>query len=100
MFCHAGLEDLQDVIKDPVISRRCKVLLKDRSEKLQVQQKLHAMLLRNQRLQEQLNINEKTAKQKLKLNKTQISNNLRLTAIRIESMEENIVRKGCPGITL
>ena len=58
------------------------------------------MILRNQKLQLSLEPRQKVAKQKLELNKTQLKNNLRLTAIRVQSMEENIIRKGCPGITL
>ena len=42
-LCHAGLETIKDIITDPVISRRCKGLLQERSEKLQVQQKLNSM---------------------------------------------------------
>ncbi len=98
--CHAGLEISRDIIKDPVISRRCKALLRERQEKIEVRQKLNAMLLRNSRLIKQLNTQQKITKQRLKLNHTQIKNNLRLTGLKIKSMEENIIRKGCPGITL
>ena len=98
--CFAGLENIKDVITDPVISRRCKALLKSRSEKISTRQRLNAMLLRNNKLVESAKPAQKSVKQRLKLNETQIKNNLRLTTLRIQSMEENIVRKGCPGITL
>lgn len=97
---YAGLDDLKDIIRDPVISRRCKSLLTDRSKKIRIQQKLNSMLLRNQKLQDQLKPQQKVAKQRLVLNRTQLKNNLKLTQIRIQSMEESIIRKGCPGITL
>lgn len=89
-----------DIITDPVISRRCKSLLKERRKKIRIRQRLNAMILRNEKLQRSLRPTQNVAKQKLQLNKTQLRNNLRLTAIRVQSMEENIIRKGCPGITL
>jgi hypothetical protein len=97
---YSALEDLKDIIKDPVISRRCKALLSERSKKIRVQQRLNSMILRNKKLQDQLKPQQKVALQKLNLNKTQLKNNLRLTQIRVQAMEESIVRKGCPGITL
>lgn len=100
LSAHASLEELKDIIKDPVISRRCKALLTERSKKIRVQQRLNSMILRNRRLQDQLKPQQQVARQKLSLNKTQLRNNLRLTQIRIQAMEESIVRKGCPGITL
>ena len=93
-------EKVGDLISDPIISLRCKNLLMDRSQKILVQQKLSAMILRNEKLTASLKSNQQVLKHKLELNKTQLSNNLRLTKIRIKSMEENIIRKGCPGITL
>lgn len=93
-------EKVGDLISDPIISLRCKNLLRDRSQKILVQQKLSAMILRNEKLTTSLKPNQQVLKHKLELNKTQLSNNLRLTKIRIKSMEEDIIRKGCPGITL
>jgi hypothetical protein len=98
--CNAAINEIRDVITDPVISRRCKLLLKERQKKIRIRQRLNAMILRNQKLQQTLETKQKVAKHKLELNKTQLKNNLRLTAIRVQSMEEDIIRKGCPGITL
>ncbi len=98
--CNAQPVQIKDVIRDPVVSRRCKTLLKRRSEKIRVQQKLNALILRNNKAQEELKESQQVAKQKLTLNKTQLKNDLKLVKFRIKSMEENIVRQGCPGITL
>lgn len=91
---------VKDIINDPVISRRCKALLRDRNDKIKVKQRLNTMFLRSERLEGQLRPSQQQAKHRLKLNQTQIKNNIKLTNIRIKSMEENIIRKGCPGITL
>jgi len=94
------LSNVQDIIKDPIISRRCKGLLKQRSEKISIKQKLNSMLLRNQKLLRKAKPSQKNVKKRLDIHKTLLKNDLRLTTLRIKSMEENIVRKGCPGITL
>jgi hypothetical protein len=96
----SDLTELNDIIRDPAISRRCKALLKERSEKIIVQQKLTAMIMRNKKLQNKAKKNQEVVLNKLALLETRLNNNLRLTRMRVTSMEENLVRKGCPGITL
>ncbi len=93
-------QEIKDIIRDPIVSRRCKNLLKERKEKIQVKQRLHSLLLRNGELQKKLKPTQKITKIRLDLNKVQISNNLRLSTIKVKAMEETIVRRGCPGITL
>ena len=96
----AQLTSIKSIITDPAISRRCKAMLKHRAEKIQIQQKLNALIMRNEKLQRRAKSNQKVVKQELKLNHTRLENNLRLTKFRIKSMEEDIIRKGCPGITI
>jgi hypothetical protein len=91
---------VKDIIRDPAISLRCKALIKDRNGKIRIKQKLNALLQRNKKLSKQVPGNKKTLKMKLDITKTELSNYLRLTKLRIRAMEENIVRKGCPGISL
>ncbi len=93
-------DTIQGLIKDPVISRRCKSLLKERTKKMKIKQRLSAMMLRNDKLSNQLKPTQKTLSQRLKIHQTRLSNNFRLTELRIKSMEEDIIRKGCPGITI
>lgn len=89
-----------DIIKDPAISRRCKALLQERSDKIIVQQKLTALIMRNQKMQNKTLDKQEVVLSKLEQLDVRLKNNLKLTKIRIVNMEENIVRKGCPGITL
>lgn len=91
---------VRDIITDPMLSKRCKSLLKDRKDKMLVRQRLHTLLLRNQELQGQLKESQKTTANRLELNKIQIQNNLRLAEMKVKAMEERIVRRGCPGATL
>lgn len=91
---------VRDVIRDPAISKRCKSLIEARNEKIRTHQKLNALLKRSQKLERTVKKNQMTAKQRVDITKTEIYNYIRLTKLRIKTMEENIVRKGCPGISL
>ncbi len=91
---------LQDAITRPSLSLRCKELHKDRSEKIKVQQKLNTLLLRNRELIKKSPKARESLHARLKANQIRVKNELHLTNLQIEAMEENIVRTGCPGISL
>ena len=90
----------REIITDPVLSRRCKELIKERKEKIDIKSKLNSLYLRNEILQKRTKPNQESVRQRLEINQTQIKNNLRLTTLKVNSMEENIIRKGCPGINI
>jgi hypothetical protein len=99
--CFAQEEELlQDAITKPALSLRCKELLRERGEKVKVQQRLNALLQRNQDLIKKSPRAKDTLHARLKSTEVKIKNELYLTNLNIESMEENIVRSGCPGIAL
>lgn len=91
---------VRDIIRDPSVSKRCKALIEARNEKIRTHQRLNALLNRSKKLSKIVKNNQATAKNRIKITKTEIQNNIRLTKFRIKTMEENIVRKGCPGISL
>jgi hypothetical protein len=91
---------MQDAITKPSLSLRCKELLNDRSEKVVVQQRLNALLQRNQDLIKKSPKARTTMHSRLLSNQVRIKNELHITALNIETMEENVVRSGCPGISL
>jgi hypothetical protein len=88
------------VITDPSISRRCEVLTETRNEKILHKQKLLALIERNKHLQKITPENKLTVKRKLEVNLGHLEHELSLALTQIQYQEENIVRKGCPGITL
>lgn len=88
------------VITDPSISRRCEILTEGRKEKLSNKQRILAMIERNKRLQKITPENKITLKRKLEINLGHLEHELTLVLTQIQFHEENIVRKGCPGITL
>lgn len=91
---------MQDAITKPSLSLRCKELHKERSDKIKVQQRLNALLQRNQDLIKKSPRARESMHARLKSNQLRIKNELHLTNLQIEAMEENIVRSGCPGLAL
>ena len=91
---------MQDAITKPALSLRCKELFKERSEKISIQQRLNALLQRNQSLLKKTPENRNTLLARLKSNQVRVKNELHLANLQIESMEENIIRSGCPGLSL
>lgn len=91
---------MQDAITKPALSLRCKELLRERAEKVKVQQRLNALLQRNQDLIKKSPKAKPSMHNRLMANQVKVKNELHLTNLNIETMEENIVRSGCPGISL
>lgn len=100
LYAYTQSVPLNDLIRDPIVSRRCKALLRERDNKIKVQQRLNSLIIRNQKLQKELKKTQKLTRKRLELNEIQLRNNFRLTKMRVKSMEEDIIRKGCPGITI
>ena len=88
------------VITDPSISRRCELLTEKRAEKISNKQRILALIERNKHLQKITPENKLTIKKKLEVNLGHLEHELILTQTQIQYQEENIVRKGCPGISL
>ena len=91
---------MQDAITKPVLSLRCKELFKDRADKIKMQQRLNALLQRNEDLIKKSPSAKQTLHARMKATQIRIKNELYLTNLQIETMEENIVRSGCPGLSL
>jgi hypothetical protein len=95
-----GQDYKRTVINDPSISRRCELLTENRKEKIAHKQRILAMIERNRHLQSITPENKVTIKKKLETNLGHLEHELTLTQTQIQFHEENIVRKGCPGISL
>lgn len=91
---------MQDAITRPVLSLRCKELFKERADKIKVQQRLNALLQRNEELIKKSPKAKQTLHGRLESNRVKVRNELYLVTLQIETMEENIVRSGCPGLSL
>lgn len=91
---------MQDAITKPVLSLRCRELFKERADKIKIQQRLNGLLQRNEDLIRKSPKAKDTLHGRLKANQVKVKNELHLTNLQIETMEENIVRSGCPGLSL
>lgn len=88
------------IITDPSISRRCEALLKKRGDKIEIKQRLSALIVRNRKLQSLTPTNKETIKRRLQANFSRLEKEYEMSLIRIQKTEESIVRQGCPGVTL
>jgi hypothetical protein len=91
---------MQDAITKPALSLRCKELFNDRSDKIKIQQRLNGLLQRNQDLIKKSPKAKETIRARLDSSRVKIKNELYLTNLQIQTMEENIVRSGCPGLSI
>lgn len=88
------------VINDPGVARRCEILTDNRAQKLIHKHRILALIERNKHLQKVTPENKASVKKKLERNLGHLEHELVLTQEQIQFQEENIVRKGCPGISL
>lgn len=100
VFAQTGESLMQDAITKPALSTRCKELFKERAHKIKMQQRLNALLQRNKDMIRKTPKNKGTIHTRLKSTDIKLKNELQLTTMSIESQEENIVRSGCPGLSL
>jgi cell fate (sporulation/competence/biofilm development) regulator YmcA (YheA/YmcA/DUF963 family) len=100
LIATAQAQLINDTIKDPAISARCRELLQERNDKVQITQRMKALLDKNNKLLKKIPEEKKTAKMTLDLTKTQLTNEIQLSQLKINRMEEDIVRQGCPGVSL
>jgi len=89
-----------NVITDPSISARCKHLSRKRNKKLKIKQKLMGLLNRNKRLRKITPKKKYYLKNKLITLNSELRHELDLIRFKIESIEENIIRKGCPALVI
>jgi len=98
---YTGSKNIQEaIITDPSISRRCENLVDNRKKKVKHRQRLTYLNERNKKLQKMTPKAKISIRNKLIENRKSISKELRLTNLRIQDIEESIIRRGCPGISL
>jgi hypothetical protein len=88
------------IITDPAISKRCYQMIEKRQEKITIKQKVRALIERNRYLQKMTPQNKKNAKDRLLINMRNLENEQKLIDFKIQNLEEEVIRKGCPGINL
>ncbi len=90
----------ETIITDPSISKTCEVLITKRKNKIKHRQRLSALAQRNQKLQGLTPIEKESVRKKLVSNLQSIKKEIILTNLKVRHVEEDIIRRGCPGIKL
>ncbi|MBF0297138.1 MAG: hypothetical protein HQK51_00325 [Oligoflexia bacterium] len=90
----------EDVIINPKISSRCDELIKTRDNRIMLKQKAVSLSQRIEKLKQQVPINKKTLVKKLEYISNRVSQQIQLMNLQAKNLEEDIVRRGCPGISL
>jgi len=92
--------NVTNYITDPSLSQRCKELLKDREDKLQLKQKTKALIKRNKDARRRLGDKRPSTMSNLKHNYNKLLQEERLLLLKTQNLEENIIRSGCPGVSI
>jgi hypothetical protein len=98
--CEAAMEEnyQQNIIDDPKSGRRCDALLEKRLERIELKQRLKALIVRNKKLTAITPPEKKSLLLKLSTTHARLKREIKLSEIKIENMDEQLIRKGCPGI--
>ncbi|MFZ8933605.1 MAG: hypothetical protein ACO20H_04665 [Bacteriovoracaceae bacterium] len=90
----------RSIIEDPSFSTKCAVLLDERTKKIDLKNRILGLIDRNRRLRKITPGEKQSIVNKLETNFTELRRELYLTRQKILNSDEEIVRKGCPGITI
>ena len=90
----------ETIITDPSITKKCEILTTDRRKKVRHRQRLIALAKRNQKLQSRTPAEKESVRKKLITNLQSIKREIILTNLEVRHTEEDIIRRGCPGIKL
>ncbi|MBF0206666.1 MAG: hypothetical protein HQK53_07230 [Oligoflexia bacterium] len=97
---NAGMLSNGDQMINPAISTRCRELLKYREERIRLRQKAQFLSRRIQRLQNEAPERRVYYKKKMDFIAIEVSHELHILNFQIQVIEEDIVKKGCPGIKI
>ncbi|RLA61373.1 MAG: hypothetical protein DRQ88_06630 [Epsilonproteobacteria bacterium] len=88
------------VITDPTKTRRCEELIEHRGKKITFKNNLLGLIDRNKKLRKMVPREKVTVHEKLERNIINLKRELKLARIKIKKASEEVIIKGCPGISL
>lgn len=101
MATNYTIDNIQDkIITDPSISRRCEELMNNRKQKVAHKQRLTYLIEQAKKLKAQTPPNKVSVDKKLTQTALDLIKESKLTFYQISLIEENIIRHGCPGLSL
>lgn len=96
-----NVDNIQDkIITDPSISRRCEELMNGRKQKIAHKQRLTYLIEQAKKLKALTPENKVSIDKKLTQTALDLIKESKLTYLQISLLEENIIRHGCPGLSL
>lgn len=90
----------ESVITKPSIRNRCVILLEKRNSHILNKQKLLALETRTEKIIKKIPKEDHENLMRFQRNYSRVQHELSLARLKIENIEEIIVRKGCSGLTL
>ena len=88
------------IITDSTASTKCNRLLAERNDKIKQKQKISYLVMQTKKLLDKANENQKTVTRDLEEILHRLENEGELARLSLQKMTENIILKGCPGISL
>ncbi|MFW5887182.1 MAG: hypothetical protein ACOCUH_00105 [Bacteriovoracia bacterium] len=92
--------DIDQLINNPSVSQRCKDILRSREKKINQKIRIKNLMKRTKNALKVATGKRQSAVDDLKLIFNRLSRKHYLTTLRIKTLEETIVRRGCPGILI
>jgi ADP-dependent phosphofructokinase/glucokinase len=92
-----GVRDY-DIYIPPSSSTVCASLKKSLRKRINHKQKLEFLLIRNKKILKEVSKRRKSIIKKLGENKTELRTKKLKNSFQIKTLEEKIIRRGCPGI--
>ncbi len=96
IFAQSGQEV---IITDPSITSRCKSMLEKREELQSIKQKLVALKKRNENLLKKIPEEKISLKAKGDRAAKMLARESELNQFKLQNIEEEIIKNGCPGIS-
>lgn len=96
----SGIKASEDLIADPALSTKCKEALKDRANKIKMKQKSVFLIKKSEKMLRITPEHKKSIREKVQRVKFQAEQEKRILEEKINLVNEEIIRQGCPGISL
>ena len=90
----------ETIVSKEVVTLRCLRLKEKRAEKLELKNNLQNLINKNEKLTQVAGEKRVIVREKLAKNMTMLRRELVLVKMKIQKLEEEIIRKGCPPLDL
>lgn len=100
LFICTEIFSAESIVTKEVITLRCEILKQKRTEKVDIKNRLQSLIKKNDKLTQIAGDKRVMVREKLSKNMTMLKRELVLVKVKIQKIEEEIIRKGCPPLDL